>query len=130
MTACSVHLVIGCTAINILLWEEQIVLTETVMASRGPILNTHQIYIVQCRRIVIVLYLHLIALEAEVLLEAPVVGPGVGLVRDVDLVVVEGKEVVRVRPRPRPRQQLQILVAGVVVLELVAGARLAPAPKP
>ena len=75
---------------------------------------------------------HLIALEAEVLLEAPVVGPGVGLVRDVDLVVVEGEEVVRVRPRPRPRpgQQLQLLVAGVVVLELVAGARLAPAPRP
>ena len=40
-----VHLVIGCTAINILLWEEQIVLTEAVMASRGPILNTHQIYL-------------------------------------------------------------------------------------
>ena len=73
---------------------------------------------------------HLIALEAEVLLEAPVVGPGVGLVRDVDLVVVEGEEVVRVRPRPRPGQQLQLLVAGVVVLELVAGARLAPAPRP
>ena len=72
--------------------------------------------------------IHLIALEAEVLLEAPVVGPGVGLVRDVDLVVVEGEEVVRVRPRPR--QQLQLLVAGVVVLELVAGARLAPAPRP
>ena len=72
---------------------------------------------------------HLIALEAEVLLEAPVVGPGVGLVRDVDLVVVEGEEVVRVRPRPRPGQQLQLLVAGVVVLELVAGARLAPAPR-
>ena len=73
---------------------------------------------------------HLIAPEAEVLLEAPVFGPGVGLVRDVDLVVVEGEEVVRVRPRPRPGQQLQILVAGVVVLELVAGARLAPAPRP
>ena len=73
---------------------------------------------------------HLVALEAEVLLEAPVVGPGVGLVRDVDLVVVEGEEVVRVRPRPRPGQQLQLLVAGVVVLELVAGARLAPAPRP
>ena len=60
MRACSVHLVIGGAAINILLREEQIVLTEAVMASRGTILlNTHQIYIVQCRRIV--LYLQWIA---------------------------------------------------------------------
>ena len=51
----SVHLVIGGAAINILLWEEQIVLTETVMAARGSILSTHQIYIVQCRRIVLYL---------------------------------------------------------------------------
>ena len=40
-----IHLVIGCTAINILLREEQIVLTEAVMAARGTILNTHQIYL-------------------------------------------------------------------------------------
>ena len=38
-----VHLVIGGAAINILLREEQIVLTEAVMAARGTILNTHQI---------------------------------------------------------------------------------------
>ena len=49
MRACSVHLVIGGAAINILLWEEQIVLTEAVVAARGTILNTHQIY--HCRRI-------------------------------------------------------------------------------
>ena len=41
-----IHLVIGCTAINILLREEQIVLTEAVMAARGTILNTHQIYLI------------------------------------------------------------------------------------
>ena len=75
---------------------------------------------------------HLITLEVEVLLKAPIVSLGVSLVRDVDLVVVEGEEVVRVRPRPRPRpgQQLQLLVAGVVVLELVTVAGLAPAPRP
>ena len=41
-----VHLVIGGAAINILLREEQIVLTEAVMAARGTILNTHQIYLI------------------------------------------------------------------------------------
>ena len=40
-----VHLVIGGAAINILLREEQIVLTEAVMAARGTNLNTHQIYL-------------------------------------------------------------------------------------
>ena len=41
-----VNLVIGGAAINILLREEQIVLTEAVMAARGTILNTHQIYLI------------------------------------------------------------------------------------
>ena len=52
---CSVHLIVRGASINILLSEEQIVLTEAVMAARGTILNTHQIYIVQCRRIVLYL---------------------------------------------------------------------------
>ena len=81
----------------------------------------------KCRSLI---YSHLITLEVEVLLKAPLVSLGVSLVRDVDLVVVEGEEVVRVRPRPRPGQQLQLLVAGVVVLELVTVAGLAPAPRP
>ena len=53
-----VHLVIGGAAINILLREEQIVLTEAVMAARGTILNTHQIYLLSLILYYLIYYIY------------------------------------------------------------------------